>query len=83
MEVLRELLKESPKFSRLLKLVGEDLESLRFNFQLSGILHAMNFQWLKSDLKKELQDRIPNFIERKIERGVEEAIESVSEKEKE
>lgn len=82
LSLTKELLGESSKFSRLLKLVGQDLNLLRFNFQLSGILHAINFQWLKSDLKKELQDKIPNFIERRIERGIEEAIESVSEKDK-
>ena len=74
----KQLLAESPKFVRLLKLVSPDLDALTFKFQLSGILHRMNFKWLKSDLKRELQERIPNFIERKIERDVEEAIEDVS-----
>ncbi|MEK6567182.1 MAG: hypothetical protein AABZ27_00405 [Candidatus Omnitrophota bacterium] len=74
----RQLLGESPKFTRLLKLISPDLNQLTFNFQLSGILHRMNFKWLKSDLKKELQAHIPNFIERKIERGVAQAIEEVS-----
>ena len=72
------LLAESPKFTRLLKLVSQDLDALTFKFQLSGILDRMNFKWLKSDLKRELQERIPNFIERKIEREVEEAIADVS-----
>lgn len=72
------LLAESPKFTRLLKLVSPDLDALTFKFQLSGILHRMNFKWLKSDLKRELQERIPNFIERKIERDVQAAIEDVS-----
>lgn len=79
----RKLLSESPKFTRLLKLVSEEPEALTFKFQLSGNLHGMNFKWLKSDLKKELQDSIPNFIERKIERDVEEAIEAVSQSEQE
>ena len=73
----RELLKESPKFRPLLKLADPELNALNFNFQLSGILHAMNFKWLSSDFKKEAQDAIPNFIERKIEKDVEDIIESV------
>jgi len=72
------LLAESPKFTRLLKLVSPDLDALTFKFQLSGILDRMNFKWLRSDLKRELQERIPNFIERKIERDVQAAIEDVS-----
>lgn len=72
----RELLKESPKFSPLLKLSNSGLDSLSFNFQLSGILHAMNFQWLDSDLKKDVQGAIPGFVERIIERGVENIMES-------
>lgn len=72
------LLAESPKFTRLLKLVSPDLDALTFKFQLSGILDRMNFKWLKSDLKRELQERIPSFIERKIERDVQAAIEDVS-----
>ena len=72
------LLAESPKFTRLLKLVSPDFDALTFKFQLSGILDRMNFKWLRSDLKRELQERIPNFIERKIERDVQAAIEDVS-----
>lgn len=82
LSLTRKLLSESPKFTRLLKLVSE-LDTLTFKFQLSGNLHGMNFKWLKSDLKKELQDSIPNFIERKIERDVEDAIEAVSQSEQE
>ena len=74
----RPLLSESPKFTRLLKLVSPDLNALTFKFQLSGILDRMNFKWLRSDLKRELQERIPNFIERKIERDVQAAIEDIS-----
>lgn len=81
LSLTRKLLSESPKFTRLLRIVSEESEALTFKFQLSGNLHGMNFKWLKSDLKKELQDSIPNFIERKIERDVEEAIEAVSQSE--
>lgn len=73
----RELLKESPKFAPLLRLADSGPASLAFNFQLSGVLDAMNFQWLSSDFKKDVQDAIPGFIERKIERSVEDLIESV------
>ncbi len=74
----RDLLKESPKFTALLKLLSKDLTNLRFNFQLSGNLHGINFQWLKSDLKRELEDSIPGFIQRKLEKDVEDAIASIS-----
>jgi hypothetical protein len=74
----RELLKESPKFAPLLRLAADPgPASLTFNFQLSGVLDAMNFQWLSSDFKKDVQGAIPGFIERKIERSVEDLIESV------
>ena len=72
------LLNESPKFTALLKLLSKDLAYLKFNFQLSGNLHGMNFQWLKYDLKRELQESIPGFIQRKLEKDVEDAIASIS-----
>lgn len=78
LSLTRDLLKESPKFTALLKLLSKDLSRLSFNFQLSGDLHGMNFQWLKSDLKKELQESIPGFIQRKLEKDVEDAIASIS-----
>lgn len=68
----RELMRESPKFTPLLRLLKEKFASLTFDFQLSGNLHAMNFQWLESDFKRRLQDLVPNFIERKIEKNIEE-----------
>jgi len=74
----RDLLKESPKFTALLKLLSKDLNRLSFNFQLSGNLGGMNFQWLKSDLKRELEESIPGFIQRKLEKDVEDAIASIS-----
>ena len=73
----RELLKESSKFTPLLRLIEKDIESLRFNFQLSGNLHRMNFQWLKSDLKSQLQDSMPHFIEWQIEKKVQDIIDSI------
>jgi hypothetical protein len=73
----RGLLKESSKFAPLLRLIEKDIESLRFNFQLSGNLHRMNFQWLKSDLKSQLQDSIPNFVEWQIEKKVKDIIDSI------
>lgn len=78
LDLSRELLKESPKFTPLLRLAADPgPASLTFNFQLSGVLDAMNFQWLSSDFKKDVQNAIPGFIERKIERSVEDLIESV------
>ncbi len=41
-----------------------------FEFQASGNIDAMNFQWLPSPLKSQLQKKIPDFIERRIERIV-------------
>jgi hypothetical protein len=76
----RRKLKESPKFTPVLRLVSPELNSLSFDFQLSGNLNTMNFQWLESTFKNELQDAIPGFIQRKIERTVEEAISTISAK---
>ena len=74
----RELLKSSPKFTPLLRLVGKDLASFCFEFQLSGILDKMNFRWLQSDFKNRLQKAIPGFIERRIDENIEEAIQAIS-----
>lgn len=76
MALSRELLSQSPKFAPLVRIIGS-APALSFNFQLSGLLHGMNFQWLRSDLKKKLQDSIPDFIERHIEKKIEEIIDSV------
>jgi len=72
----RELLQKSAKFRPLLNLLGKDFNNLVFDFQLSGNLHRMNFQWLQSDFKRKIQASIPHFIERKIDRDVEKIIES-------
>jgi hypothetical protein len=74
----RALLQSSPKFTPLLRLLDKDLTSLCFDFQLSGILHKMNFYWLQSDFKKRLQQAIPSFIERRIDKNIEEAIHVIS-----
>jgi len=74
----RGLLEPSPKFTPLLRLLDKNLASLAFDFQLSGILHKMNFRWLESDFKKRLQEAIPHFIERRIDRAIEDAIKSIS-----
>lgn len=70
----RELLNESRKFRPLLRSFEKD-EALNFGFQLSGNQHALNFQWLPSDVKEKIQQRIPDFIERKIERRIDESLE--------
>lgn len=74
------LLDNSDKFKPLLELLGKDVPVIDFDFQLSGILESMNFQWLESDFKKRIQKRLPGFIERGIERKVEEAVKSISDK---
>ncbi len=73
----KSLLRESPKFAPLLRLLDKDMDSLTFDFQLSGWLHGMNFKWLQSDFKRRIQNSIPNFIERSIEKNIETAIESI------
>lgn len=76
----RERLQKSAKFRPLLNLLGKDFNNLIFDFQLSGNLHRMNFQWLQSDFKRKIQASIPHFIERKIDRDMENIIESLSSK---
>lgn len=71
------LLQKSPRFAVLLRLINAKQELIKFNFQLSGNLHGMNFQWLKSDFKDELQKAIPNFAKRGFEKKVEKVIESI------
>ncbi len=73
----RELLEESDKFTKLLNLVGQDLKVFDFDFQISGPLETMNFQWKESEFKNKLKHSIPGFIERRIEKNVEEAIASI------
>ena len=72
----RELLRKSRKFRPLLKLLEKELTSLSFDFQLSGNLHAMNFQWLDSEIKQTIQEKMPDFFERRIERGIDAMIEA-------
>ena len=66
----QDLLRESPKFKPVLKMFEDDDHHLGFDFQLSGNMSAMNFQWLPSEVKRKIQARIPDFIERMIERDV-------------
>ncbi|MBI5416305.1 MAG: hypothetical protein HZA29_05770 [Candidatus Omnitrophica bacterium] len=70
----KRLLGESPKFRPILKIFGEDVPAVIFDFQLSGMQDAMNFQWLPSRHKSMIQERIPDFIERIIERNIDEMI---------
>jgi len=74
----RSLLKESPKFTPLLNLLDKALPNLSFNFQLSGRLNDMNFQWLQSDFKDQLQKAIPDFAEAGFEEKLQKIIESIS-----
>lgn len=68
----KELLKESAKFRPILKIFGDDIPMVVFNFQLSGRQEAMNFQWMPSPHKNMIQERIPDFVERIIERRIDE-----------
>ncbi|MFH1767862.1 MAG: hypothetical protein ABH858_01705 [Candidatus Omnitrophota bacterium] len=74
----RELLKDSPKFRRLINYLNPDTPSLVLDFQLSGSLGAVNFKWLDSDFRRKIKKLIPDFIERQLEGKVEENIRSIS-----
>jgi len=60
------IIKESRKLAALLRDQQEKPQHW-FEFQASGNIDAMNFQWLPSELKTHLQKKIPDFIERRIE----------------
>jgi len=77
MSFSRGLLRQSPKFAALLKRFDKKIESLMFDFQMSGNQDAMNFKWLQNDAKDRIQEIIPDFIERKIERGIDSLLEPV------
>lgn len=68
----KKLLDESVKFRPILKIFGDDIPMVIFNFHLSGRQEALNFQWLPSKHKSMIQQRIPDFIERIIERNIDE-----------
>lgn len=68
----KKLLAESAKFRPILRIFGEDIPMVVFDFQLSGRQEAMNFQWMPSPHKNMIQERIPNFVERTIERRIDE-----------
>lgn len=72
----RKLLQQSKKLTPLLKLLGQEFKDIIFDFQLSGDVHRMNFQWLESDFKRRLQAAIPDFIKRGMDRNVENIIRS-------
>jgi len=74
----KNVIAESVKFKPLLKILGDELDYLEFDFQLSGPKDAVNFKWLESEFKTRLRDSIPGFIERGLERKVEEAMKSFS-----
>lgn len=78
LDVSRQLLKESPSFARLLKLLRKETDFLTFNFQFSGHFNSMNFQWLESDFKEQIQKAIPGFIKRQMEKEITDIIDSIS-----
>lgn len=75
----RKLLQKSPKFRRLLGFLDKKQDLVKFNFQLSGNLHKMNFRWLESDFKEELRKAIPDFAKKGFEEEVGRLIESIAE----
>ena len=68
----KKLLDESAKFRPILKIFGDDIPMVVFNFQLAGRQEALNFQWLPSEHKSMIQEKIPNFVERIIEHRIDE-----------
>ena len=74
----KSVIAESAKFRPLLKILGNELDYLEFDFQLSGLKDAANFKWLESEFKARLRESIPGFIERGLERKVEGVIKSFS-----
>ncbi|MBN1870458.1 MAG: hypothetical protein JW847_07795 [Candidatus Omnitrophica bacterium] len=74
------LLGKSPKFKPILKIFKDDDPYLGFDFQLSGNMNTMNFQWLPSEVKRRIQTRIPDFIERLIEKDVDAMMDAGSKK---
>ena len=68
----KKLLDESAKFRPILKIFGEDIPMVVFDFQLAGRQEALNFQWMPSPHKAMIQEKIPNFVERIIERRIDE-----------
>ncbi len=67
---------QSLELAQLLKEKNPDRLNYNFEFQLSGPLEAVNFQWLPSRVKDLIKKRIPDFIERRIERNVDQMIKS-------
>jgi hypothetical protein len=74
----RELLEDSPKFRLLLALMSQETKSLSFDFRLSGLHNALNFQWMESEFKQKIKKMLPGFIERGLEKKIEKAVQSIS-----
>ena len=70
----QKLLAQSPRLAQILKIFPDDMPFLDFDFQLSGNIEAMNFQWLSSEIKQKIEQRIPNFIEHRIETQIDQSI---------
>ena len=72
------MLENSPKFTRLMKYLGQDNDFISFNFQLSGLFQSMNFKWLESEFKQKLENLLPSKYEKGLEDEIEKIIESIS-----
>lgn len=76
--ISRQVLEDSPRFNFLVKILGNELELINFDFQLSGLYSSINVKWLETDFKDKLQKAIPSFIERGIELKIRQALEGFS-----
>ncbi len=76
----KNLINKFPNFKPLLKIIESNADSVKFDFELSGNVNTLNFQWSPSELKNKIEEKIPNFIQRRIERQIENLIENNLEK---
>ncbi len=67
-------IKQSLELAQLLREKNPETLNYNFEFQLSGPVDAVNFQWLPSQVKALIQKRIPDFVERRIERNINQMI---------
>ena len=67
----RRLLEDSQKLKPLVAILGKDMPLVDFNFQLSGVIGALNFKWLNSDFKERLYKKIPGFVRGTVEKDIE------------
>jgi hypothetical protein len=74
----RDLLTESPKFRKLLKILGDKSKFVEFPFALSGTIHNPRLQWLANDFKRSLERRIPAWYRRNMQKAIDEAVDEMN-----